>query len=308
MKLVTTTADLAGYYEDRSVAAPVAGMKATGFSHIDLSVYQVIYPGSPWIADGDRWKEEIDDCRRIAERDGLDFCQAHSPEGERFEDAEKKEAMIRATRRSLEACSMLGIPHTVFHAQPVKNGTREDFAKKNIEFLKLFADDTEKYGVDILIENSASAWNPEYYLMYGQEMAEFVERAGIPRLYINWDIGHGNVQGVNQYTEITAMGDRLHALHVQDNYGDRDSHMMPMAGTVNFDQVMKGLIDIGYRGDFTFEGNSTIRRSGTWPDYRRDILDSDKLKNVPLYIQQKQISVMYEIGKWMLESYGIEAE
>ena len=177
-----------------------------------------------------------------------------------------------------------------------------------IAFFRRFEEAAERFGVDLLIENSASAWNPEYYLRTGREMLEFVRLAGIERLHICWDIGHANVQGRNQYDDITAMGAELRALHVQDNYGDADSHVMPLVGTTNFDQVLRGLTDAGYKGDFTFEGGCTLRRRADWPHYRRDVTDLDRLADPPLAIQIKQIGVMYEIGKWMLESYGIPVE
>ena len=308
MKLVSTTGDLAPYYKERSVAAPVSGMKETGFRHLDLSMYNIIYKGSPWLAPGDGWKREIEDAAAAAQADGLDFCQAHSPDGEHFAPGEKRDALILATRRSIKACGMLGIRHTVIHAQAYAGGTPAEFVRENIAFLKLFEKDAEKYGVDILIENSASAWNPEYYLRTGKEMLEFVQTARIPRLHICWDIGHANVQGRDQYEDILAMGQELHAIHAQDNYGSEDSHMMPLAGTVNFDQVLRGLIDVGYTGDFTFEGGKTIRRRADWPNYRRAVKETDILADPPLYIQQKQLSVMHEIGKWMLESYGLMEE
>ena len=93
MKLVTTTADLAPYYTNRSVAAPVAGMKATGFRHLDLSMYNVIYAGSPWISPGDGWKAEIKAAGEAAANGGMDFCQAHSPDGEHFAPGEKRDAL-----------------------------------------------------------------------------------------------------------------------------------------------------------------------------------------------------------------------
>ena len=308
MKLVTTTADLAPFCKSKSTATPLYGMKATGFRHIDLSMYETVYENSPWIKNTDEWKKEIEECAAIAQKDGLDFCQAHSPDGVHFTPGEKRDALITATLHSIEACAMLGIPHTVIHAQGVKGGTHEDFIRENVEFFKMFADASEKYGVDILVENSADAWNPEYYLNTGKALKEFVEIAGIPRLHVCWDTGHGNVQGCNQYDDITVLGSELHALHIQDNFGDFDSHLMPMSGTTNFDKVIQALLEIDYKGNFTFEGSNTIRRSGSWPNYRRDVSESDKLKTVPLEIQQKQISVMYDVGRWMLEQYGIEIE
>ncbi len=307
MKLVTTTSDLVPFFEDHSIAAPLEAMSATGFRHLDMSFYSVIYPGSPWISPGDGWKREVEDCLKAAEKHGFDYCQAHSPDGVHFREGEARDALILATKRTIEACAMLGVPHTVIHAAGC-GPSEAEFRRQNIAFYRLFEEDAEKYGVDILTENSAEAWNPEYFLRTGRETREFVEEAGISRLHINWDTGHGNVQGCGQYDDIMDMGAELRALHIQDNDGNADAHLMPMAGTTNFDDVIRGLIDSGYRGDFTFEGSNTIRRSKSWPWFRRNVKPEDKLALPSLALQQKQIALMREVGVWMLESYGIKAE
>ena len=307
MRLVTTTEDFSAYCADRSVASPLRYFAGTGFRHVDLSMYKTVYPGSPWILPGDGWKREIEACAAEAEKYGLDFCQAHSPDGVHFEEGEARDALILATRRSIEACAMLKIPHTVVHAAGC-GADEKKFREQNIAFYRLFAEDAERFGVDLLTENSAEQWNPEYYLRTGAEMRAFVEEAGIPRLHINWDIGHGNVQGCGQYGDILAMGSELRALHVQDNFGTNDSHLMPLMGTVNFDDVIRGLVDSGYRGDFTFEGSNALRRSGTWPHYRRNAKPEDRLSVPPVRLQQMQVAVMHEAGVWMLEQYGIRAE
>lgn len=314
MRLVSTTADFADYFEDKSVAAPLAAFEDTGFKHIDLSIYDVVYDGSPWTAKGDKWKEEIEECARIAAKQGFDFCQAHSPSGCFFKDEGRREKSLLATRRSIEACAMLGIPHTVVHAEALGSSFftkcfgRKKFLEKNVELFRILAEDAEKFGVDILAENSSDLWNPGYFLNTGKDIREFIEKVGSSRLFVCWDTGHANCQAADQYKEITAVGDKLRAIHAQDNYGNGDSHVMPMAGTINWDQVMRALKDIGYKGDFTFEGGNTLRRSNCWPNYRRKVQESDLLKDPPLHVQRKQIAVMYEVGKWILESYGFEAE
>ncbi len=306
MKLVTTTGDLAAFFDSKSIAAPIRAMKQTGFTHLDLSFYGIIYPGSLWIASGDSWKKEVEQAAEYAQAGGFDFCQAHSPDGEHFAEGEKKDALILATKRSIEACGMLHIPHTVVHGQGVEQ--KEMFRKKNAEFLRLFANEATENKVDILFENSSRAWNPCYYGSTGAEMLEFVREANLPYLHICWDTGHANVEGLDQYGEILAMGEELRALHIQDNYGDADSHVMPLVGTTNFDRVLKALLEAGYKGDFTFEGSNTVRFPNSWPHYRKFQSENDRVSAPPLFIRQKQISVMYDIGKWMLESYGIPVE
>lgn len=314
MRLVTTTGDFSHYYRDRSVAAPLDALIGGPFRHIDLSMYNVVYDGSPWTSKGDGWKKEIEDCARIASENGLDFCQAHSPAGCFFKDEERREKSVLATVRSIEACAMLGVRHTVIHAEALGSSRftqvfgRKKFLEKNIELFRLFGETAERFGVDILVENSSDLWNRGYFLNSGKDIRDFVEKANVPRLFVCWDVGHANCQGADQYKEITAIGDKVRAFHMQDNCGNGDAHVMPMMGTINWDQVMRAIKDIGYAGDFTFECDSTIRRAQAWPFYRRDVKKEDVLSDPPLAAVKKQLDVTFEIGKWMLESYGFTVE
>ena len=307
MKLATTTADFAAYYPDKSIAAPLYGLQGTGFTRADVSFYSVIYPGSPWIAPGDAWKKEVEDTLAAARELGLSLVQAHSPDGEHFRLGTDMDALNTATLRSIEACAMLSIPHTVVHAAQLPGAAPAEFVRANADFYARFESAAEKFGVDLLAENSAEQNCPGYYLRTGREMREFIGAARLPRLHLCWDIGHANMRGNDQYRDILDMGDELRAIHAQDNYGDVDSHVMPMSGTACWDDVLRGLRDIGYQGYFTFEGGNTLRRSGCWPHFRRSA-ENGLLADPPVFLQQKQIAVMHDIGRWMLESYGLYEE
>lgn len=305
MKIATTTADLTEYCESRSIAAPIEGISKAGYKYIDLSFYNIIYPGSPWISKGDKWKSEVEDALKSAEKYGVEFVQSHAPDGEHFADGERKEALITATSRVIEACNILGIPNTVIHAGSVPGGTREDFIYKNKEFYSNFGEVSEKYNTDILTENTASLWGPSYYVYNADDMIELITGCNIPKMYGCWDTGHANVENLNQYDEIIKLKNYVKAFHIQDNYGNADAHVMPMSGTVNFDQILKAMKKIDFKGPFTLEGSCTIRGPEEWPCYRKDILPDDRLSKVPPMIQIKQISVMREIAEWMTKSYNL---
>lgn len=305
MKIATTTADYANYGGSRSIAAPLHAFASTPFRHFDLSFYRIIYSGSPWISQGDLWKQEVEECQSIAEKCGYDFCQAHAPDGEHFTDCEARRNLMLATKRSIEACGMLGIPNIVIHSGICGDG-KAVFDEKNIEFFRCFEQEAEHFNVDLLIENSAEKWNPYYFLRTGAEMREFIEKAGIPRLHANWDTGHGHVQGTDQYSDVLALGSELRSLHIHDNFGDNDIHVMPMIGTINFDDLFRGLLEIKYGGCFTLEAGDTIRRT-SWP-YQKTVKEGDLLSDPPLFLMQKQTELMYDVALWMLESYGIRAE
>ena len=161
--------------------------------------------------------------------------------------------------------------------------------------------------MDILAENFEDG-NYGYHFRSGREMRQFFELAGIPRLHACWDTGHANVKGRDQYADILELGSHLRALHVQDNWGTADSHVMPMVGTTNFDQVLRGLIAVGYKGSFCFEACDTFRFGNDFKHHRRAVLPKDRLTDPTIFLQQKMEGVLYEVGKWMLESYGLSAE
>jgi sugar phosphate isomerase/epimerase len=100
----------------------------------------------------------------------------------------------------------------------------------------------------------------------------------------------------------------LRGLHINDNYGDMDSHVAPFQGTTNMDAVMQGLLDIGYGGYFTFEASNILRDGASWPNFRREWqFRSEKvtrLMNVPIELKRQAVALLYQIGRHLLTEYG----
>jgi sugar phosphate isomerase/epimerase len=60
--------------------------------------------------------------------------------------------------------------------------------------------------------------------------------------------------GGDQGEYIRGCGAKLIALHIADNLGERDDHMLPhSAGTVDWSDVVSALREVGYSGLFNFE-------------------------------------------------------
>ena len=118
-----------------------------------------------------------------------------------------------------------------------------------------------------------------------------------------WDTGHGNMHTESVYDEITALGDRLEALHVQDNFGERDNHLAPYMGTLDLDALMNALIDGGFAargGYFTFECDSIISQYNRRKDER-----FKQLANYPgVELKRAAVTFMYQIGKKILTDYN----
>lgn len=89
------------------------------------------------------------------------------------------------------------------------------------------------------------------------ELHAVIARAGNhPRLGVCMDTGHLNLAGHDPAAFVAAVGDRLIALHIADNRGTADEHLLPYAGgTVNWKRTVAALKKRDWRGPFNFETN-----------------------------------------------------
>ena len=313
MRLATTTADLLSY-----CATPAEAVKAfsgTGFRHLDYSFYRCAKPGSAFLSDN--WMEEIEEAAKAAEQTGADFVQAHSPGNNFLNPKEDYETVVLANIRSIEACGVLGIGNIVVHSGSAREflypGDRQGYFEKNRLFYERLYPAMEKYNVRVLIENSADAnTGGQYFFMTGEEMSDFIDFCGHPLLGACWDVGHANLQNPAQYGDIVRLGDKLKAVHIQDNYGQHDDHTAPFMGTLDIDSVMRGLADngfIGRGGVFTFECDNILLRSSSWPNYRNAVPGTEgRLLHPTLELRRESLRLLYSIGKTILEAYGCYEE
>lgn len=219
---------------------------------------------------------------------------------------------------AIRFCREAGIPRVVVHPGAVDGNSREEFFDVNIAFFKSLIPVCEETGVRILIENIGNYADP-YFLRNGSELREMVDGVGHPLFEACWDTGHANhfyPKDCRQYDSILALGDKLTAIHFQDNVGDisdpwhhsrLDMHMPPFvtwAGSLNYDAVMQGLVDIGYRGTLNFEVSAMQIRRQIEPQYINGV-ELNRLRLPPPEIWVCLYKAVYEIGKYMLEAYGV---
>jgi len=87
-----------------------------------------------------------------------------------------------------------------------------------------------------------------------QPLLDLIHAVGSPHLAICLDTGHLNLADGNQTVFIQQAGTHLKALHIADNEGKADQHMMPYGrGTVDWSAVMLALKQLPYEGLFNFE-------------------------------------------------------
>lgn len=293
MKLATTIGEV--YPFVTSPAEAVLMYKDSGFKYLDYSFYDTLYSGSVYMAESDLlWKKEVEAAALAAESAGFSFVQAHTPAYNPAADCDHQ-AALRAVIRSLEGCSMLGIRNTVIHSPFCKDYPYPEKMKSYFEVTRTFLEKllpyAEKYQVTLCVENSCTVNTAgNCFIMTGKEAQEFVSYMDHPNLAAAWDIGHANIQKLDNYQEIADAGKVLRAVHIHDNNALRDDHLAPYCGNIDFDSVVRALKAVGFGGYFCFEAEGFVKYSSKFT------APSPEIKRMTL-------KILYEIGKKLLETH-----
>jgi len=305
MKLATTTDDFCGYpgitQEESMVLCREAGFHFIDYDfHFDYKARIGTY--------GDNWREYAEHLKEHAKTLNQQFVQAHAPMGNMipFGEGEAYTAFIEATQRSIECCHILGIDNLVVHAGYAPDLSKDDAMEKNRSFYCDLLPFAEKFGVNILVENFPvrSSKKDMFRLISPYDLVELIALVDHPLFHACWDTGHGNTSTIAPDECVQVLGDHLYGLHVQDNICNLDLHVPPFCGSLNIDSLMHGLLEMQYKGYFTFESCYTFLPASRRNKYEQD----NRLLTAPLSLKIKAESLLYEIGKTILSAYDCYEE
>jgi sugar phosphate isomerase/epimerase len=248
--------DYVGPIEDN-----VRRLAQAGFEGIDFNGIDVV---RAWLADGgDRHVARLG---AAAAAHGLVFTQAHGPMFKDHDDqCATAEPLIAAC---LRWSGRLGVPWMVMHPFTLPGATLAANREANVAFYRAWLPRMEACGVGIALENMSDHFSP--HRRYGavpEELADLCDTLDHPLFGLCWDTGHARLQELDQRAALGLLGARLKVLHVQDNNGHRDDHILPYTGTIDWSTVVAGLHAAGYAGAWCFEVHNAVR---TLPDALRD--------------------------------------
>lgn len=310
MKLSSSTGDFSHYFNRTS--DKVRAFRETKFKYLNLEL-----TGNAIIEELDSLDELTHELSEAAKYANAAFVTSHAPCLNCFDAAKGYgyERTAEIMKRAITVCGRLGVPSIVIHASRIPGASDDEVYTKNKEFYKLLFPTAEKHGVKIMTENM------QYYdghpLSTGKELCRFVDYVDHPLFGVCWDTAHGNLNPFareeGQYKCITDIGDRLWSMHVSDNFGDgAHHHTWPFAGIINFDEIMQGLLDVDYKGFFNFEASYSLLHHKNIPYHRkgwdRDGKTVTKLLDPSVSLKQKATDLLFECGKYILETYGVFEE
>ena len=287
--------DLIDYYADM------------GYGALDLSLDSAYDPEllseKDWLMPAKRIKQKMKTRKMF-------FCQAHAPIVSYLHNATDDDE--RKLRQCIRVCSYLGIKSLVVHLLHVKDSTPETFREKNIEYYNRFLPMLDEYDVDICFENYGHFLEKDSYCCSADDLLAVINGMDSTHIHACWDTGHANLRRLDQYENVTKLGDHLRAIHVHDNHYpisepdgmfSPDAHNFPLFGNINFDSFIQALIDIDYKNAFSIETDTPNRRGHL--DFFHNGELTLNLKPIPFKIRRKSDELLFEIGKYMLETYGL---
>jgi len=211
--------------------------------------------------------------RRYAAGFNVSFPQAHfimDTRGYRPEDASGKrkfdlapaddaefDAGMDVMKRWIDLFNALGVRCGVLHAGGVGLAASVgwDAARifeRRVKALERIAEYAKGGTTLICLENYGN--RSAVGVQTAADLSGIIRAVNSEQLKICLDTGHANLVGVDSAAFIREAGPLLKALHIADNLGQHDNHMLPCgAGTVPWPDVLKALRAVEYDGLFNFE-------------------------------------------------------
>ena len=140
-------------------------------------------------------------------------------------------------------CSFHSIPVIVLHVNYHKddNGIPA-FNKIGLERFKKIVDNAEKHNIKIALENGGHNEHLEYIMQNIQS----------PNLGVCYDSGHNHC--FTPKIDILAKYKKnIFALHLSDNDGIGDQHLLPFDGTIDWHEVARQLCKTNFNGSLVLE-------------------------------------------------------
>lgn len=235
------------------------------------------------------WQQQVEHIRNEAERLGCVFSQSHPPYRRSsevpFAHAEDEQFFSDMSLRAIEITAMLGAKWAVLH--PVMDPHADLYdTEAQVRFnQQVFAKEIEladKLGVGLAFENMCEV-SHRRFSVYAQELIALVDSFHSDKIGVCWDVGHANRAYTDQTPAIRMLGKRIKVLHIDDNVGKDDLHMLPFEGNIPWEDVMHALYESGTQADLIYE----IRTNTNMPDALRDTT----------------ARYCYEVGEYLLSLY-----
>jgi sugar phosphate isomerase/epimerase len=149
-------------------------------------------------------------------------------------------------KRAIDVAEELPFSRMIFHmggSRETADPRKRDAAFSSLEHLILHA---KHVGVTICVENTTSEMGSPAYLR------SFIDETRLSDLRFNFDVGHAHLADGAEDNRIAdsfaPLREFVASAHIHDNHGDKDEHLPPYEGTIDWPaavKLLKTVPDVG---------------------------------------------------------------
>jgi sugar phosphate isomerase/epimerase len=215
----------------------------------------------------------------------LELHGVHAPIGERFSagrwgapltlasaDRDVRARALDEAERALQIARRIPFRVLVVHlGLPRPSENSRDGARRSVDALQALA---EPLGVTLAVEVIPNELSRVGSLVHFVE--EVVEAPGVG---ICLDFGHAHMDG-DLVDGIETVSEHLIAIHLNDNHGRTDDHLVPFEGSIDWPAALTSVQKVGYDGTLLFElaargpTKDTLRKARKARDHMERLLTS----------------------------------
>ncbi len=127
-----------------------------------------------------------------------------------------------------------------------------DYGKYFFDTVGELLDAAEKYGFLFCMENAPYKPEVNERYPYTKEVAEFAAAYGEDRMFMTFDVNHGNLNE-DILQAVRDCDGLIRHIHISDNHGQREEHLLPGEGIIDLRAVIAEIYQTGYTGPCNFE-------------------------------------------------------
>ena len=274
----------AAYTERYSFLAGAEKMSRHGYQGIDYGYFAKTNTRF-FTQEEKAFRAEIERHADILRSFGIEVVQTHGPWKNPPADATPEERAVRfdLMSKAIRGTAYLASPYMIIHQlMPFGNNSPESpevVHEINLDFMYRLAEYGKEWGVVVCLENMPFKRLP---LATPAEVANFVRTINHPNLKVCLDTGHALIRGVSPAEAVRITGtDLLRTLHIHDNDGTRDAHDPIGTGIMDFDDFVRALGEIRYRGAISLE--TMADKTSVLSEEERDPFEREMLANLKKY-------------------------
>lgn len=240
------TSLLTSLYKNFSLENTIHQIAVAGFDAVE------IWGGRPHAYPDDLHEHDIQHTRMLLDDHGLEItamfpaqyqypCCISSP------DLEVRMDSVQYLMDSVEVAARLGSPVVIICPSHSLHDQDQDEAWELLaDSIYKLCDFSGHYNILLAIEPSDK--NATDIINTTIQTMDMIDQIGCDNLGVSFNTGHSLIVGEDTPTAIENLGDRLFHIHVNDNDGKQDQHLIPGQGQYDFQRMIHALRSVLFDG------------------------------------------------------------